>query len=159
MANVQITEQQANALRALKAIKKSDRDGYKAARKSVFDNIRAQYGIPADVRMSIQCDAALEGYRVVKVRPPGAKSVAYVPIEAGPDGRYVLVDAGQGTAAAEPAYGVLPLDKLAALLRSEGDQIEGFSRTVRLPEDAIDIGDNDQGDELHVDDNNIYFAL
>lgn len=160
MAFVKISESQANALRALKAIKAADKNGYKDARRALFSNIREQLGIPADVVLSIEVtDRASENYLVAKARPPKSKSVTYVALQAGDDGRYCAAPA-----AAPVQWASLPLRDVIALLQEQGETMEGYKAVGTLTPDTswqrVPAGADDDGVELYVSpDDQVMFRL
>lgn len=149
---VKITESQANALRALRALKTADKKGYKDARSALFANIREQLGIPSDVVTSIEIDDRSSAlYCVVKARPPKSKSAVYVPLIAGADGKYV----GAAPAAAVQ-WASLPLRDVVALLQEQAETMEGYVAVGTLPAQVdaswirIPPAGDDDGVEMYV---------
>ncbi len=123
MPYVTITEEQANALRAMRPLKTVDRTGYKSARRMVFTNIRLSAGVPDDVVMSIEIDDRNSPlYRVVKVRPPKSRraGVEFVPLEADAEGRAAV----DQTPAAN--WATVPFTEVVAVLQDQGETMSGY---------------------------------
>lgn len=161
MAYLQITEAQANALRALRAIKASDKAGYKDARRALFTNIREQLGVPGgdEVVLAVEVDDRNSPlYRVLKARPPKSKNVSYVPLEAGPDNRLA-------SAASKPVlWASLPLADVVALMQEQGETMEGYKPEGEVTRDpswqCVPAGREDDGVELFVTaDERVLFRL
>lgn len=158
MAFLKITEAQANALRALRPLKTADKAGYKDARSALFANMRSGLGIPDNVVLKVEVDNRdSDQYCVLKGRPPKSKTVEYVPLEAGADGRWV------GAASATPStWAAMPFSDVVALLREQGETMESY-RVVGTNVDLKNMATlipSDSRTELAIDaDDNVYFRI
>lgn len=132
MAHVTISEAQANALRALRALKPTDPTGYKDARRALFANMRQQYGVPDDIATSVEVDnTASPQYRVLKGRSRTTRG-DYIPLTAGPDGRH---SAAAAAAPPLPRWGALPMADAMALLREQAETMEGYTQFTPDPDE------------------------
>lgn len=153
LMSIKITLAQANALRALRALKTSDKDGYKAARSTVFANIRQQFGIPDSVVLKVEVDnAASPDYLVVKGRPPKSKTVDYAVLQSDDQGRYA------GAAPASKWVSVTLAD-VVSLLREQGETMESYTVVDGVPNiSGMQAVPSESRVELAVDtDDRVYF--
>lgn len=128
------TPQQVAALKQLATLKSTDKETYKVARAAVYEGIRATFGIPTTMALSVVTEGG-DRHGVIKARPRGTKQ-DYVDLLAGLDGRWA--DAPKVVAA---TVFTINTDEAVGLLRDQAATLSSFRQATS---DEADLLDDDE---------------